>query len=129
MKKGIIVLFLIIGFGCSSQKNILDLGYGSYADLNPLLTITANSVVRTSENILEVWDTQKSVYTVREAITILDEEHADLSTLVVPYDQLSKINSMKANLYDKHGTLLRSYSMEDAADYSDNAAITPNPKP
>ena len=119
MKKGIIVLFLIIGFGCSSQKNILDLGYGSYADLNPLLTITANSVVRTSENILEVWDTQKSVYTVREAITILDEEHADLSTLVVPYDQLSKINSMKANLYDKHGTLLRSYSMEDAADYSD----------
>ena len=117
--KALSLFFLMILMNCGSNKTTIDLGYGTYGPVKPLLMLEANSVVRTSNTTLEIKSSQQATYTVKEAITILDEEDADYSNLVVSYDQLRTLNTMKVNLYDGNGKLLRSASMKEAEDFSD----------
>lgn len=114
-----IFFFIVVFSQCNSTKSTIDLGYGTYSEVNPLLSIKANSVVRSSNTTLEIKSPKEAVYKVQEAVTVLDKEDAGYSNLYVSYDQLRKINSMKLNLYDGDGNLIRSATMKDAEDYSD----------
>lgn len=103
---------------CSNSKNVIDLGYEDYSEGNFLLEIGANSTVRASETTLDIISPSKAVYTVKKAVTIYDKEDKDLSTVVLDYGDFKSINYMKANIINKRGEVVRSYSLTDAEDYS-----------
>lgn len=103
---------------CSNSKNVIDLGYEDYSEGNFLLEIGANSTVRASETTLDIISPSKAVYTVKKAVTIYDKEDKDLSTVVLDYGDFKSINYLKANIINKRGEVVRSYSLTDAEDYS-----------
>ena len=119
MKVRLFKILILLSLGCAPGNALLDLNYGDYSNVDEKLETGAKSAVRVSDITLEMKSTGEAVYTKRQAITIFDEEHSSLSTLVVYYDQLSKVNSMRANIYDKFGNLTKSYSMDDVVDFSD----------
>src|SRR5690606_10530872 len=54
----------------------------------------------------------------REVITILNKNGADLAEKIVSYDKYSKINFIKANLYDAQGVLIRKIKASEIYDRS-----------
>lgn len=112
-----LILIAVIVTSCAPTLTY-HLEYENYGELSPILSIGANSVVRLSNITLEIESTSKAVYTEQKAITILNEAHDFLATLDVGYDKLSSIDYMKVNLINKHGDIIRSYTMDDAKDYS-----------
>ncbi|MEQ9308472.1 MAG: DUF3857 domain-containing protein [Balneolaceae bacterium] len=118
MRKTIVVLIGVLILSCSSSNHIIDLGYGDYSDTNLLLSLGANSTVRTSDITLDVIDPSKAVYTVKEATTIYNKDDKDLATVVLDYGEFKSIDYLKANIVNNKGEVVRSYSIKDAQDYS-----------
>lgn len=114
----VLSITILLTLGCSSSKNHIDLGYEDYSNLNPLLQLSANSTIRASETILDVKDFSKAVYTVKEALTIYDKEDKDLAQIVIFYDDFVSVNRLNATIRDKRGEVVRTFSINDAEDYS-----------
>lgn len=111
-----ITIFLILG--CNSSKNHIDLGYEDYSTLNPLLQLSSNSTIRASETVLDIKNFSKAVYSVKEALTIYDKEDKGLAQVVIYYDDFISVNHLSANIRDKRGEIVRTFSITDAEDYS-----------
>ncbi len=116
-----ILPFLIAGtllLSCSNSKKVIDVGYEDYSQSNLLLEIGANSTVRASEITLDVISPSKAVYRVKKAVTIYDKEDKDIAVVPLWYGEFKSIDYMNANIFNKRGELVRSYSLDDADDYS-----------
>jgi len=111
------LLFLLI-LGCTSTNTTIDLAYEDYSKNNLLLTLGASSTIRASDITLDVIDPSKAIYTVKEATTIYDKDDKDLATVVLDYGEFKTINYLKANIINNEGNIVRSYSLNDAQDYS-----------
>ncbi len=103
---------------CSSTNSAIYLGDVDYSERNILLELGANSTIRASETTLEVYNPSKAVYVVKEAMTIYDKEDKDLATIVLDYGDFKTVDYLKANIFDKDGRYIRSFSLDDAGDYS-----------
>ena len=111
-------IFLIILFA-----NIL-LTYGSSAPKYPVSQIPQGlkekmyGVIRERDVEVRVLGKNRSAVYRREVITILNKNGADLAEKIVSYDKYSKINFIKANLYDAQGVLIRKIKASEIYDRS-----------
>ncbi len=112
------LLLIILIVGCSSPRKTVNIGYGDYSSSNLLLSLNAHSTVRLSKTSLEIMSPSKAVYKVQKAVTIYDKDYKDLAEVVLWYDEFTNINYLAANVRDRDGRIVRSYSLEDAGDYS-----------
>ena len=124
MKNILLVIISALALSCSGSNTVIDLGYGDYSQNNFLLMLGANSTVRASDIRLDVINPSKAVYTVKKAITVYDKEDKDDVVLVLYYRDFISVDYLKANLFDKHGNHIRSYSLDDATDFSTSRGAT-----
>ncbi len=111
------VLALLL-LSCSSTEMLYQFSTNDYSAINPDLLENAYSTVRESNIELVVHSASLATYTERVAITIHNEEHSDLSNIVVSYDNLSEVEYLNARVIDRNGQVLQTYSMADAGDFS-----------
>lgn len=118
MKYSLLILTSILILSCSSTNNVIDLGYEDYSEENFLLRLGANSTIRASEVTLDIINTSRANYTVKRAITVYDKDDKDLTTVVLDYGKFKTIEYLKANVIDKNGQIVRTFSLDDTEDYS-----------
>ncbi|MEQ8577710.1 MAG: DUF3857 domain-containing protein [Balneola sp.] len=118
MKKVFFLTILVVSISCSSNKEIFTDQDFSEEPISTILSMNAHSVIRNSETVVEIVDEGTAYYTVKEAKTIYDKSNKELAELVIFYDQLRKIEYIKANILDKEGKIIKSFTEDDAFDYS-----------
>src|SRR5579875_2927840 len=70
----------------------------------------ANSVVRNSEESIEVKDLDNVIIHVKKAITILNKNGDENAHVVVFHDKSRKIRYIKGTIYDSYGKLTGKFS-------------------
>jgi len=78
----------------------------------------ANAIIRYEEKEFVVNSEMNGVYNVRYAITILNQNGDKHANLRVFYDNYKKISSIKGNVYDHAGNLIRKIKPKDIGDQS-----------
>ena len=78
----------------------------------------ADAVIRFNEQHLIIKDESSAVLKVKKVITILKKSGEDHAYFVVPYDKFLKVTSIKGNIYDKNGKLVRKIKKKDIIDIS-----------
>lgn len=111
----LIVLFVL---NCGGTKEIYEAETLSYSYEMSEWDKDVNSVVRNHETELEYINQNSAVLRVKEAITILDKEDKHLANVYLYYDKFRSIDFINANIIDKDGNLVRSFTSEDAYDFS-----------
>ena len=77
----------------------------------------AHLVVREHETYIQIEDVDRAILTVKNVITILNESAEKFAYLTIPYDQeLSKINSIEAKVYDHKGDVIKKVKKSDIQD-------------
>jgi Domain of Unknown Function with PDB structure (DUF3857)/Transglutaminase-like superfamily/Domain of Unknown Function with PDB structure (DUF3858) len=114
MKKGII--FLMCFIGCA----VCNAGDGEYAvsKIPESLLKNAHAVKRTEEKRFEIKNAGEAFYTIKYALTILDENGDKYANLVVHYDRFNDIRSLDGTLYDAGGKELKHVKNKDIRDMS-----------
>lgn len=78
----------------------------------------ADAVMREDYNTFSIQNIGKGYFETSYAITILNEAGDDFARFVVAYDKLSKINHMRAAIYDAQGKFVKMLKKKDIKDYS-----------
>ncbi|MCH8567025.1 MAG: DUF3857 domain-containing transglutaminase family protein [Balneolales bacterium] len=115
-----LVIFALFTAALTKPADLVanDLAVGN---MNPLLTIHADAVVREYSMYFEYQEPGRGELHVRRVVTILNSEgrsHADIS---LRYDSFSRIGSIQAAMYDANGNRIRRYRNRDI---DDNPAIS-----
>lgn len=76
------------------------------------------AVIRESDSKFYIDSKNRSSHYVRKVITILNAKAKTYASLDVWYDKLRKIESIKANVYDAEGTLIKKLKQTDITDQS-----------
>jgi len=87
------------------------------ANIPPELLPNARAVIRYASTDFDVKSVKSATETVRFVVTRFSEE-AGYSSLVVPYDEYSKVGKIRAWLYDAEGNEIRKIDKEEVLDYS-----------
>lgn len=122
----IVLVFFLIAItlsSCSVSKRIQFSDEISYSENESnfyldYLKLNAHSVVKNSETIVEVLNTTETNLIVKEAITIYEKENKEVGNLIIPYSSLTEIEFIKANIIDRNGEIIKSFTQKDAQDYS-----------
>ncbi|MDX8340265.1 DUF3857 domain-containing protein [Draconibacterium sp. IB214405] len=128
----LILIFVCVGFVLDAKE-----AFYPVSEINPLLLVNANSVVRDSKILLEIHSERKVSYKVREVITVLTENGESEGVLYIPYDSNRTIDIKEAVVYDKNGSEIKKFKNSEIYDqryfdgfslYSDARfkRITPN---
>ncbi len=88
------------------------------SEIPEALLVGANVVVREDKNYLDILNKGTGVFTTSYTMTILNESGSRYASYVVFYDKLSKVNYMRAKVYDKNGKYIRTLKKRDIKDYS-----------
>lgn len=117
MKKAILFTLTIL-------YNILLSAQGDYniLKINPDLLKNANVVKRVEQTEIDLTKLDKVVTKTKVAYTILNKNADKYAYLALPYDKLSSINSMNANLYDAMGIKIKSSKKSDINDESNSSS-------
>jgi len=119
MKKLSMVLCITVILACSSKgKLIFEDASFEEEPIASILSLNAHSVIRNSEMIVEVKNTSEADITIKKATTIFKKENKEAGTLVVYYSPLQEIEYIKANIVNKNGDIVKSFSEQDAQDFS-----------
>lgn len=110
-------LIVLVG-SCAKPGMLYQFETKNYGNINPKYLENAHSTVRESNIELVIQDPSLATYIERVAVTIHNKEHADLSIIGVYYDNLSKVNYLNVRLIDNEGNVAKTFSMDDAYDYS-----------
>ena len=78
----------------------------------------ASAIVRTEQMVYRVTGPGKAIVTFKKAVTILNEKSDDYRYLSIGYDNYSRVKSLKGNVYDEKGTIIKALGMIDANDIS-----------
>jgi transglutaminase-like putative cysteine protease len=103
---------------------ILGIGHVSADNLYPAFTIpealktNAYAVVRLHETTFTVTSPGEAIEKIHYVITILNERGQKQAVLGVPYDKLSKVNSIEGALYDTFGKQVKKLKKSDIEDIS-----------
>ncbi len=90
-----------------------------FAQKFPVSTISAelkekaHAVVREHKTSFLVKDIGQAVTKVEGAITILDEKGEIHTTLVIPYNKFTKVNTLEAQLFDEIGKKIKTLKRDD----------------
>ncbi len=76
------------------------------------------SVIRDHQTTITLNNPSSATYQIRESVTIFDKDDKDLATIVVGYDQFRTVDYIRANIIDKTGKIIASFSEKDAMDFS-----------
>ncbi len=114
----LLILGLFIFLSCSAEKKIFDLKGAQDDPVSKILSLNAHSVIRDSEMIVEVLNPSEAHLTVKKATTIFDKDNKDAGRLVVFYSPLQQVDYIKANIVNKYGEIVNSFSESDAEDFS-----------
>ncbi|AKQ46971.1 hypothetical protein TH63_17125 [Rufibacter radiotolerans] len=89
--------------------------------INATLSKGANAVVRSEETVFTVNSTKSATEKVRRVVTVLNEEGKRHARLVLPYDQLIKVDYIKVTGYDAVGKKAKTLKTSDIKDYSNTS--------
>ncbi|KJF43387.1 DUF3857 domain-containing transglutaminase family protein [Draconibacterium sediminis] len=128
----LILIILWSGFSLHAKESFYPV-----SDINPILLLNSNAVVRESKILLEIYSTKKVSYKVKEVITVLNENGESEGVLYIPYDSNRTVNIKEAVVYDKNGSFVKKFKNTEIYDqryfdgfslYSDARfkRITPN---
>lgn len=110
-------LFLLIFFVFSYSficQNQLDV-----ANINPLLKINANAIIRIEEQTFNVITIEKSLKHERLVVTILNEKGEDqFSVFSRSYNKFIKIKKLEGVIYDRSGSKIKSLKKNEIKDFS-----------
>lgn len=86
-------------------------------NINPLLRINANAVVRTDAQVVEIENTDKLRYRKEYAVTVFNRKANNLLRFYGWYKEgSSKIKNIKILIYDKNGSLIREVDKDELLD-------------
>ena len=83
------------------------------ADIPPTCLPNAHSVVRLSETVFRVINTEEAEVEVTYVVTILSDKGEAMNTMVEGESAFQKVKSMKARLFDANGKLIGESSKKD----------------
>ncbi|MGF1669090.1 MAG: DUF3857 domain-containing transglutaminase family protein [Balneolaceae bacterium] len=92
--------------------------------LDLLFWINANSIVKNSEAIIEVFSDRRMKYRVEKTITILNQEGSDNGNIAIYYNSFMKPKRIKGEIRDKNNNLVRTLSSKEINDYSNAASYS-----
>lgn len=110
--------FILLFVACSKPGMLYEFSHTEYSNIPSDLSENAHSIIRESNTELIIHDVSKASYREQVAMTILNEEHAKLGIVGVPYDQLSAIEYMNVRVIGRSGDVIETFSMSDAYDFS-----------
>ncbi|MBO6621406.1 MAG: DUF3857 domain-containing protein [Balneola sp.] len=113
-----LILALFIFLSCSAEKKIFDLKSIDQDPLSNILSLNAHSVIRDSEMLVEVINPSEAYLTIKKATTIFEKDNKDAGRLVIFYSPLQQVDYIKANIVNKYGEIVNSFSESDAEDFS-----------
>ena len=76
------------------------------------------AVVRESDFRFYIESKSQSSYFLRKVVTILNSKADDLAEISIGYDKLQRVESIKANVYDAAGNLIKKLKQSDIIDQS-----------
>jgi hypothetical protein len=82
------------------------------------LLLNANAVYRLNKATFEIEKAERASFNVHKVITIMSDRADDLANFWVGYDNLIRIKSLEAYVYDKNGREIKNYKEKDFTDYS-----------
>ncbi len=100
-------IFLLFPFCLTAQNKY------AVADIPPELLHHAHLVVRSSEQVYTIKSTRDARYSVKKAITILNEKGDYAAQEVCFEDKFCKVKRLEARVYDANGQLVRESKKSD----------------
>jgi hypothetical protein len=100
---------------------MINLSFGSRYAFNNIpndLKIGANAVYRTEELLYTVLGPNKATLKYKVAITLLNETAEGYRYPSIDYNKFSRVNSIKASVYDKNGKLVKILGSSEILDIS-----------
>lgn len=89
--------------------------------IKPELKAHASVVIRMQDMTFDVKSPAQASYSIKTAITILNEQGQDESVLSAYYNNFSSISNLKATMYNEKGEKVKEYK---SADFKDRSAIS-----
>ena len=109
------LLFLLLIIRTCSVTQAKEAFY-PVSEINPLLLLNSNAVVRNSEVVLEIYSEKKVSYRVKKIITVLNENGDGEGVLYIPYDSNRNVDIKEAVVYDKNGRFIKKFKNTDIYD-------------
>jgi len=107
--------FLLLGLLANAQdKN--DHPEYALSELNPVLLIGANEVVRESEQRVEIKNARSGRITTRKVVTVLNED-SDANRISIRFKEDQKVRKLAVSIYDAQGKFLREIDKDEIRDY------------
>ncbi|MFD0941215.1 DUF3857 domain-containing protein [Pedobacter boryungensis] len=111
------VLFLFFIFVLSFHTGFAQDNYD--AELIPAtLRNRANATIRNEETVVDMRSPDNVMYSVKQAITVLNKNGENSARLVLFYDKNTSIKSIKGEIYNEVGKLAGKFSQNDFKDES-----------
>jgi len=112
MKAPILFLLLILGLSGFAQDNY-------DVDLIPtVLRNRANATIRNKETVVDMRSPDNVMYSVKQAITVLNKNGDENARLALFYDKNTSIKSIKGEIYNEVGKSVGKFSQGDFKDES-----------
>lgn len=113
MKLSLLALITLVSYSVSFAQDNYD------AELIPAaLKSRANATIRNEETIVDMRSPDNVMYSVKQAITVLNKNGDDNARLVLFYDKSTAIKSIKGEVYNEFGKLINKFSQSDFKDES-----------
>ncbi|WP_319503509.1 DUF3857 domain-containing protein [uncultured Draconibacterium sp.] len=109
-------LFFILFIICAGYSSHGKDAFYPISEINPLLLLNSNSIVRDSEIFLRIYSESKVSYEVREVFTVLNENGDGEGVLYIPYDSNRNVNIKEATIYDKNGKFIKKFKNNEIYD-------------
>jgi hypothetical protein len=85
------------------------------------LTKNASVIIRNEEQDYEIKNPGTAVYNYKTAVTIMNKNGEDASSMHEFYDKFSSVSNLKASLYDSKGNKIKDYK---SSDFKDRSAVS-----
>jgi transglutaminase-like putative cysteine protease len=115
MKNYFLYFLLLIGSQSFAQ------GIYDVEKISPDLKLNASVIVRSEDRTFDRKSTTKATYVFKTAVTILNRNGEEASSMMVYYDKNSSVYNLKASMYDASGKKIKDYKNSD---FSDGSAIS-----
>jgi len=112
------ILILVIAPFCIGDISMAGDPVYPVSDISREMLANAKAVIRDREIVFEVKSFSGAVQEVRTVITILNENGADLSYLLIPYDRYSSVHKIRGAVYDASGKVIRKLNESNIIDHS-----------
>ncbi|MCT4616493.1 MAG: DUF3857 domain-containing transglutaminase family protein [Marinifilaceae bacterium] len=86
--------------------------------IHPELIDASLAVVRIDKSIFSIESKSKASFTVKKAISILEEDGAKFANIAISYDRLIKLKNLKINIYNNSGVLIKKVKSSEISDFS-----------